>query len=252
MKNRKVVITGAHSGLGLELVREFHKRGYFVVSVGRTPNLNLIEELEDRYEQKVFSLNRETIQQVLSSGLLEEVDILINNAGETVFGEFSDLSDNDTLKIIETNFVVPTLFGKRFLRNANSSKVLVNVTSITGKLYLQENLLYSICKGAMSNIFGAAAFMDRRGGGCRVIDYCPGSIATDFHRKNSGESTREGKRMSPNVAARILLDAIEGGKAGVIYPDLMAKIVGHALPNINLWASRLYRFLSNRRVRPKS
>lgn len=239
MKNKTVLITGGHSGLGLELVKKFHKKGYNVISIGRTKNIDLLSSLKERYEQITISLDRTSAQEVFDSKFIEKIDILINNAGETTFGDFSTLETTDILKNIETNFTVPALTSHLFLKHARENSTLVNVTSITGRVFLKDNLLYSICKGAISDLTYSLRYFDERGVNLNIIDFCPGSISTEFHKKNNGKSLLSKNRMPPQKAAEILISSIESKKNKSIFPDFKSKIIGFFLPKLTYFASRI-------------
>lgn len=137
----KILITGASSGIGRDMAREFAIKNCDLVLVARDiEKLNELKiELETKYETrvKIESLDLSIEENCIK--LHEEnkdIDILINNAGFGVFGEFSDTDLNKELNLIKTNIVAIHILTKLYLRDMikqNKGKIL-NVSSIAGNM----------------------------------------------------------------------------------------------------------------------
>ena len=89
----KVLITGASSGIGRDMAREFAERKYDLVLVARDEKrLNELKtELEVKYKINVKTVEKDLSEEENCISLYEEnknIDILVNNAGFGVFGEF--------------------------------------------------------------------------------------------------------------------------------------------------------------------
>ncbi len=103
-----ILITGVTKGIGLELTKEFIKRGDKVFGVART--LAMLKDLEKEYPQSFIPLNYDIsleayIHKIFS--YLEEnsikIDILVNNAGVGALGKFQDISLADNQRVINLN-----------------------------------------------------------------------------------------------------------------------------------------------------
>ena len=104
----KVLITGASSGIGRDMAREFAERKYDLVVVARDEKrLNELKtELEVKYKINVKTVVKDLSDEENCISLYEEnkdIDILVNNAGFGVFGEFTKTDLQKELNLIKTN-----------------------------------------------------------------------------------------------------------------------------------------------------
>ena len=137
----KVLITGASSGIGRDLARELAKLKYDLIIVARSKDR--LYELKNDLEKK-FNVN----VKVESSDLnIEEncfrlyndnkdVDILINNAGFGVFGEFINSDLEKELNLIRTNITAVHILTKLYLKDMveKNKGIILNVSSIAGNM----------------------------------------------------------------------------------------------------------------------
>lgn len=250
MKEQTVLITGAGDGLGFYTAGILLKRG-----------ANLIAVVRDRraFEKKVsdgwsFSTERlnilecdlsrlEEVRKLLSEIDFSKIDVCIQSAGLSRFGTFESLSEEEISSIVNVNLTAPILVSSHFVRNAHAGSMLVNVTSITSYLPLPRNALYSAVKQALSTLTLATSREMRRNERnrqVRVLEFCPGSLATSFHKKASGASNVPSKiAMRPDICGELLVRAIDRSTSGSIFPDLIAKIVHLATWNIGRLITRL-------------
>ena len=137
----KVLITGASSGIGRDMAREFAKRKYDLVLVGRNvERLNAIKsELEDKYKVNVKIVSTELNIEENCMKLYEEnkdIDILVNNAGFGEFGNFVDTDLQKEINMINTNITAVHILTKLYLKDMvkkDEGKIL-NVSSIAGSM----------------------------------------------------------------------------------------------------------------------
>lgn len=137
----KVLITGASSGIGRDMAKEFAKRNYDLVITARNEEkLNeLKSEIEAKYNVKVkveiCDLNeKENCIKLYQEN--KDVDILVNNAGFGEFGEFWKSNLEKEIQLINTNITALHILTKLYLKdmvNKNSGKIL-NVSSIAGNM----------------------------------------------------------------------------------------------------------------------
>ena len=137
----KVLITGASSGIGRDIAREFAKKNYEIILVARNIEKleNLKKELIDNYKVKVEYLSVDLSNRVSCINLhqkVKDIDVLVNNAGLGDFGNFSKTDIEKDLTIIDTNIVAMHILTKLYLQDMkekDSGKIL-NVASIAGFL----------------------------------------------------------------------------------------------------------------------
>ena len=137
----KVLITGASSGIGRDIAREFAKLKYDIVLVARNVERMqaLKEELEKDYEVNVNYHSVDLTDRDNCVELYEkekEIDILVNNAGLGDFGRFTDTSLEKEFSIIDTDITALHILTKLYLidMKKKDSGIILNVASIAGFL----------------------------------------------------------------------------------------------------------------------
>lgn len=149
---KKVLVTGATGSLGVAIVREFAKNGYFVYIHYNSNEIKakeILEEIDNRGEILTFdSKNSQNIKDKLEN---IEVDVLINNSGITKDNLFFWMSDDEWEDVIDTNVngmfrvtkeIVPKLIKKK-------DCAIVNISSISGIVGNMGQTNYSASKGAI-------------------------------------------------------------------------------------------------------
>ena len=135
----KVLVTGASSGIGRDMAREFAKRKYDLVLVARdeTKLNELKEELREIVEVTAISMdlsNEENCKNLFN--MQKDIDILINNAGFGIFGEFTETELDKEINLINTKIIAVHILTKLYLTEMckkNRGKIL-NVSSIAGSM----------------------------------------------------------------------------------------------------------------------
>ena len=118
----KVLITGASSGIGRDMAKEFAERKYDLVIVARDEKrLNELKtELEVKYKINVKTEVKDLSDEENCISLYEEnkdIDILVNNAGFGVFGEFTKTDIQKELNLIKTNVIAVHILTKLYLKD---------------------------------------------------------------------------------------------------------------------------------------
>ena len=133
----RVLITGASSGIGRDMAREFAKRNYELVLVARDEQKlkQLQDELKVKTEIIVADLSvEENCKKVYEQA--KDIDILVNNAGFGVFGEFILTDLEKEINLINTNITAVHILTKLYLKDMvqkNKGKIL-NDASIAGAM----------------------------------------------------------------------------------------------------------------------
>lgn len=135
----KVLITGASSGIGRDLAREFAKLKYDLVLVARNEEKlkKLKEELEKDIKVTIIIADlqkEENCKKVYEQA--KDIDILVNNAGFGVFGEFIDTDLEKEISLINTNITAVHILTKLYLKDMikRNSGIILNVSSIAGSM----------------------------------------------------------------------------------------------------------------------
>lgn len=131
----KALITGASSGIGRDMARYLSGLGYELVIVARRENLleELKNELKTNVEVEVVDVSNIDNCKALYERH-KDIDLLINNAGFGLFGEFTETDLDKEMSLIDTNIKATHILTKLYVQNMkekNNGKIL-NVASIAG------------------------------------------------------------------------------------------------------------------------
>ena len=191
---RRVLVTGANRGLGLEMVRGFLVRGDFVLATARHPHqageLLALREGEHAERLKILSLDLASEESVFALAAELQtfpgaIDILMNNAG--VFPEEGDEKFEDfSLDHLEEAFRVNVLGTIRLtqrllslLRKGREARI-INLSSGAASLSTKDHhrqYAYGLSKAAL-NHFSRGLAAELRGEGIIVVPLSPGWVRT--------------------------------------------------------------------------
>lgn len=190
-----VLVTGASSGIGMRFAEALAEQGHDLVLVARREDrLHLLAqwlELEHNITVEVLPADltqAADLERVAARiELLDDLELLINNAG---FGATEPFAESDlTLQIdmIELHVIAST----RLMRAALPGMVsrhhggIINVSSTASFFALPNNASYSATK-AFLTVFSRALHYELRGSGVRVQALCPGLTRTEFTEQRRG------------------------------------------------------------------
>lgn len=236
MSQETVLITGASSGIGRALARQFAADGSRLVLTARREEMlrSLADELHTNHgtPATVIPLDlSETdapgrlLEQVTNAGM--QVDVLVNNAGFGQFGQFRDISVDRQLDMIQLNVaaLVQTthLFLPAMLERRNG--VILNLGS-TAAFQPGPNCAVYYATKAFVLSFSEALWSEVRGCGVHVACLCPGPTTTEFGEQSGMDKTRIFRLNSMHVddVARAGFRAVRKRKRLVI-PGLVNQIL---------------------------
>lgn len=189
---KTALITGASSGIGLELAHLFAHDGYRLVLVARNRGAlrELGDDLQARYSVDVRISPKdlahpaapvELYQELQEAGIV--LDVLVNNAGFGGSGPFLGTDWNNEAEMIHVNVVALTHLTKLFLPQirAREGKVL-NVGSTAGFLPGPFMAIYYASKAYVLS-FSEALAEELSGTGVTVTCLCPGPVETNFQKR---------------------------------------------------------------------
>lgn len=227
-KGKTAVITGASSGIGMALAREFARLGANVVMGARSEEKlkELAAELESQGAVTAYRVTDVTKEEDCR-GLIETaadafggIDILVCNAGISMRAIFDDVDLSVIHRLMDVNFwgtVNCTKFALPYLQKSHGS--LVGVSSVAGIHGLPGRTGYSASKYAMTG-FLETIRVENLKKGLHVMIACPGFTASNVRfaaltadGSSQGETPRdEGKMMTPEEVAHRIIKGIAGRK----------------------------------------
>lgn len=227
--DQTVLITGASTGIGMELAGVFAKAGYNLVLVARdSDRLNAIRDaLSEAYGKNVLVLPLDLAvpgaPEALVDALRDQdvtVDVLVNNAGIGDYGRFVD-ADAERLRLMtRVNVMVPTMLSRLLgaqMADRGRGKIL-NVASVAGFMPGPLMAAYYATKAHMLSLSEALA-EELQGNGVTVTALCPGPTKTGFFGKAGGPAGAGNKRAAadPRKVAEYGFAAMNAGKRVAIF-----------------------------------
>lgn len=221
------LITGATSGIGKEMAIYLHRLGWRLVLSGR--NETVLKRMAARFGQETKYLAIDLAQPDAPQKLYNfckgtRIDMLVNNAGFGVFGNFADSDLDAELRLIDVNIRAVHILMKLFLRDmvARDSGVILNTGSIAGfstgpmlsSYYASKNYVVRMTTAVREEL-------RRRGSHVTVSVLCPGPVDTDFN--NRAGVTFSVRPTSPVFVAQYGIDRALAGQC-IILPTLMVKL----------------------------
>jgi short-subunit dehydrogenase len=218
------LITGASGGIGYELAKSFARDRYNLVLVARSGDkLNQVAaELGEQFGITVkpiaLDLAAAATARVLFDQLQGEgvvIDVLVNNAGFGVFGEFARMSEDEILGQIQLNVTALTHLTRLFLPGMLGRRrgKIMNVASTAA---FQPGPLMAVYYATKAYVlsFSEALANEVAGSGVVVSCFCPGATDTGFAKRAGTEDSRLFKKIGAMNVERVALDGYRGLMAG--------------------------------------
>lgn len=208
-----MIITGASSGIGAEIAREFSKHGHFVILLGRS--LEKLQAVQKSLtgESKMFAfdlkdLNANADTLLKSFEKIPPLEILINNAGIYSQAGFAKTTPETWLEQFTINLLAPVqltqLIWPIFTKNKKGS--ILNISSSLGIKPSPNTSAYSAMKAAMNN-WTITLAQEGAAYNIRANVICPGIVDTPIHGFHSMELP-EKNRVTTQLAKLQMLNFI--------------------------------------------
>jgi len=191
-REKYVLVTGATSGIGYELAKLFAKNKYNLIIVSRNQN-----ELENKdkefkkYGGEVIPISKNLFQPGDAYSLYADLmlngispEILVNDAGQGIYGKFQDTDIHSEIDIINLNIIAVMILTKLFIKDRlekGSGKIL-NLASIAGKMPGPWQSVYHATKAFILS-WSEAIREELKDSGISVTALLPGPTDTDFFNK---------------------------------------------------------------------
>ena len=209
LKGKNVLISGSTRGIGWAIATKLADEGASVIVTGRgktapsklSPNMIYFQVDFSKYEN--IAKFRE---QLKSNGI--SIDILINNAGNTIVKDFKDMSIEDFDTVNDLNYRSVFAITRLFLDDLIANKGgIVNILSIAVTDIFKGNSLYAASKSAVSTMMKVLR-EELREDGVDVVNVYPGATSTDLWSDDLRKE-HEHRMMKPEDIAKAILPAID-------------------------------------------
>lgn len=222
------LITGASSGIGRDMARCLAERGWdLILAARRTERL---EELKRELPVKTICITCDLSSPEACFKLYEmtkeyQVDLLINNAGFGISGDFNDIPLDEELRLINTNITALHILTKLFLKDfvARDSGRILNVSSSSaflagprlGSYYASKNYVLRLSEAIYEEL-------RKNKSNVKISVLCPGPVNTEFDKVANVKFSFKG--LSSERVARIAVDGCLKDKL-IIIPGMTMKLV---------------------------
>lgn len=221
----KALITGASSGIGREMAIYLSELGYDIIVVARSKEK--LEGLKNIVKTKVLIYEYDLSKNVNCYKLYNDikdknVDIVINNAGFGLFGDYHESDLDIELNMIDLNVKAVHILTKLFI-NDNHTKYILNVASSAGLMmggplmstyYATKSYVRSYTLGLYEEL--------RKNNSDKVISVlCPGPVETNFNKRANVKFNLE--ELSARYVARYAIQKMFNKKL-IIIPGLSVRM----------------------------
>lgn len=220
----KALITGASSGIGRDIATEFAKRGYDLILVAR--NLEKLNQVKENILNNCNNINIKIIQMDVSTPencknlynqVNDDIDILINNAGFGVFGDFTKTNIDKEIQLINTNITAVHILTKLFLQDMEKKNKghILNVASIAGFMPGPLMATYYATKAYVVRLSEAIREeLKKEKSNVKISILCPGPVDTNFNNVADVEFSIKG--LSSKYVAKYAVKKLEKNKFYIV------------------------------------
>ena len=182
----KALITGASSGIGLDMARYLASMHYELILVAR--NKEKLESIQESLPTKTTIVvadlsNEQKVKELYVLAKREEIDVLINNAGFGDFGYFTETDLNRELEMIDTNVKAVHILTKLVLRDMEKRNTgyILNVASsaafqpgpLMATYYATKSYVYQLTEALYYE-------QKKKKTNVHLSVLCPGPVETNF------------------------------------------------------------------------
>lgn len=257
---KKALVTGASSGIGLAIAEKLVMEGCEVYGLGRdfskpdrkpqvdvdTPtdtNLQVDTDLRADINCKVDRLNddeshmntcfhkitcdlcntQKLIETIQSINKDHDISLLINNAGVGYYGLHEEMNPQKISQMVRTNLEAPMIITNLLLRDLKKNAgIIVNTSSVTAGKSNPHGCVYGATKAGLTS-FSHSLFDEARKYGVKVINIEPDMTATNLYRNADFTADEEMEaRLLPEEIADAVWYAVSR-REGLVVTDIVVK-----------------------------
>lgn len=216
------IVTGASSGIGLEISKVLCRLGYEVFGIGR--NFNTAFTADTFHPVVCDILHTDQL-----CGIVKEiaagnpVSVLVNNAGTAYYGLHEELNARKIQQMVRTNLEAPMILTCQLLRTLKKNRgYVINISSVTAGDSNPHGCAYGATKAGLSS-FSRSLFDEARKYGVKVVTISPDMTQTNLYRN---ADFREGDEAGSYLLPEEIAGAVEyilSQREGLVVSDITLK-----------------------------
>lgn len=232
INNSRVLITGGSSGIGKETAKQFIAKGAKVVITGRDENK--LKKVADEIGAIPLSFDISDLKSIPQKAkealaLLDgKIDTLVNNAGIGAFPALGEITENDLLRVYNTNVFGMALLTQEFLPQfkEQSSGNIINIGGTASQKGFAKGSVFAASKFAVRGMTQSWQ-AELRKYNIRVALVNPSEVTTAFtyrSRENRDERKEQSNKLGSEDIAHTIISIVEMRNKGFI-------------PEVTIWAT---------------
>lgn len=222
----KALVTGASSGIGKNIAKYLSNIGYDLIIVARRQDK--LEQLkqEVKTDCKIICTDlssKDNCINLYNNTKSDNIDILINNAGFGIFGEFNEIEVEKEIGLINTNIIATHILTKLFLKDMleRNQGYILNVSSIASFMPGPLMSSYYASKAYITRLSqGINKELKKHKSNVSISILCPGPVLTEFN--NVAGVNFSIKPLSSQYVAKYTIDKMFKRKL-IIIPGFINK-----------------------------
>lgn len=226
---KTAIVTGASSGIGLEICKKLNLENIVVFGFGRDfSKVNYTHSLFHPITCDLLKTNH-LIEEVKEIRKEHDISILINNAGVGYYGPHEEQNSIKIHEMITVNLEVPILLSQLLLRDIKkNSGFIINISSVTATKSNPHGCAYGATKAGLAS-FSNSLFDETRKHGVKVINIMPDMTKTSLYRNaNFDVGDSMDTYLDPSEVAECIM-YILNQRDGLIITDITLKPQRHQL-----------------------
>lgn len=195
--SKVIIITGASRGIGREIAKLLARNGHTVIA-NYNKSAEKAKELQEELKKENINIDiykadvskREECKALVEYAIekYKHIDVLVNNAGISLWGQFTDLTDAEIEEIIRTNLYSAIAMSQEVSKHMIHEKqgCIINMSSIWGMVGASCEVAYSVTKAGIDGLTKALA-KELGPSNIRVNSIAPGAIETEMNSRLTKE-----------------------------------------------------------------
>lgn len=184
----KALITGASSGIGLDMARYLATKKWELILVAR--NKEKLEEIQEKLPTKVTIIvadlsQEQKVKELYALAKKENIDMLINNAGLGDFGPLSETDLNKDLELININIKAVHILTKSFVKDMEKRDSDTYILNVASSAAFQPGPLMSTYYATKSYVYQLTEALyyeeKKKKTKVHISVLCPGPVETNFN-----------------------------------------------------------------------